>query len=148
MTARTRARAAKSQLSPAHAPAAETARTLYVAEPRPLWLARPPVVADCSVLAAMLFAEPQADDAMALLSQRAVHAPTLLPYELASVGLKKRRAGATPAEVDTALGDFAEQRIELHPAPAAEVSALAAQHGLSAYDAAYLWRPLVVLCGS
>jgi predicted nucleic acid-binding protein len=116
-----------------------TARTVYVAEPRALWLARPPVVADCSVLAAMLFAEAQADDAMALLAQRAVHAPTLLPYELASVGLKKRRAGATHAEVDTALADFADQRIELHPVPAAAASALAAEHNLSAYDAAYLW---------
>jgi predicted nucleic acid-binding protein len=116
-----------------------TARTLYVAEPRALWLARPPVVADCSVLAAMLFAEAQSDDAMALLAQRAVHAPTLLPFEMASVGLKKRRAGATQAEVDAALTDFAEQRIELHPAPAAAVSALAAQYSLSAYDAAYLW---------
>ena len=116
-----------------------TTRTLYVAEPRALWLARPPVVADCSVLAALLFAEPQAEDAAALLQQRAVHAPTLLPYELASVARKKQRAGATPVEIDTALTDFAEQRIELHPVPLADVIALAAQYGLSAYDAAYLW---------
>ncbi len=115
------------------------ARTLYVAEPRAQWLARPAVVADCSVLAAMLFAEPQADEAAALLTQHAVHAPSLLPYELASVGVKKLRAGATAAEINTALADFAEQRIELHAAPAAAVSALAAQHKLSAYDAAYLW---------
>lgn len=104
-----------------------------------MWLARPPVVADCSVVAAMLFGEPQADDAMALLAQRAVHAPSLLPYELASVGQKKRRAGGTRAEIDTALTDFGELRIELHPAPAVALYALAAQHGLSASDAAYLW---------
>ena len=116
-----------------------TTRTLYVAEPRALWLARPPVVVDCSVLAALLFAEPQADDAAALLQRRALHAPSLLPYELASVALKKLRAGASPVEIDTALTDFAEQRIELHPVPPAAVTALAAQHGLSAYDAAYLW---------
>ena len=114
-------------------------RTLYVAEPRALWLSRPPVVADCSVLAAMLFAEAQADEAMALLAQKAVHAPSLLPYELASAGLKKHRAGATQAEVDTALTTFAELRIELHPAPAAALSALAARYKLSVYDAAYLW---------
>ena len=116
-----------------------TVRTLYVAEPRALWLSRPSVVADCSVLAAMLFAEVQADEAMALLAQKAVHAPSLLPYELASVGLKKQQAGATQAEVDTALTSFAELRIELHPAPAAAVSGLAARYKLSAYDAAYLW---------
>ena len=116
-----------------------TPRTLYVAEPRAVWLARPPVVVDCSVLAALLFAEPQADDAAALLRQRAVHAPSLLPYELASVARKKQRAGASALEIDTALTDFAQQRIELHPVPPAAVIALAAPHGLSTYDAAYLW---------
>lgn len=120
-------------------PTGQGARTLYVAEPRALWMARQPVVADCSVLAAMLFAEAQAEEAMELLTQRALHAPSLLPYELASVGLKKRRAGATAAEIETALADFAQQRIELHPAPAAIVCELAQQHELGAYDAAYLW---------
>lgn len=104
-----------------------------------MWLARQPAVADCSVLAAMLFSETQAEEAMELLTQRALHAPNLLSYELASVGLKKRLAGATAAEIDTAFADFAEQRIELHPVPAAAAYELAAQLELSSYDAAYLW---------
>jgi predicted nucleic acid-binding protein len=112
---------------------------LYVAEPRGLWLARPPVVADCSVLAALLFAEPSQRQAIELLVGRAVHAPTLLPYELANVAAKKLRAGATRAEVDGALGGFAEQRIELHAAPADALCALTAKYALSAYDAAYLY---------
>jgi predicted nucleic acid-binding protein len=112
---------------------------LYVAEPRGLWLARPPVVADCSVLAAVVFAEPYQQQAIDMLVGRAMHAPTLLPYELANVAAKKLRAGATQAEVDGALAAFAEQRIELHTAPADALCALAAQYGLSAYDAAYLW---------
>jgi predicted nucleic acid-binding protein len=114
-------------------------RALYVAEPRGLWLMRPAVVADCSVLAAVMFAEANRKDAIDQLAGRAVHAPTLLPYEIANVAAKKRRAGATQAEIDTALSDFAEQRIELHAAPAEALCTLCAQHGLSAYDAAYLW---------
>ena len=85
-----------------------TTRRLYVAEPRAVWLARPPVVADCSVLAAPLFAEPQADETAALLQQRALHASSLLPCELARVALMKQRADASPVEIDTALTDFAE----------------------------------------
>jgi predicted nucleic acid-binding protein len=112
---------------------------LYVAEPRSRWLARPPVVADCSVLAAMLFGEPSQQLAIDMLVGRAVHAPTLLPYELANVAAKKLRAGATQAEVSVALAGFGEQRIELHAAPADNVCALAATYALSAYDAAYLW---------
>ena len=116
-----------------------TTRRLYVAEPRAVWLARPPVVADCSVLAAPLFAEPQADETAALLQQRALHAPSLLPCELARVALMKQRADASPVEIDTALTDFAEQRIEPHPVPPAAVTALAARHGVRAYDAACPW---------
>lgn len=112
---------------------------MYVAEPRGLWLMRPPVVVDCSVLAAVLFAETHRNDAADMLASRAMHAPTLLPYEMANVAAKKLRAGATQAEIDTALADFAEQRIELHAAPAEAVCTLCLRHGLSAYDAAYLW---------
>jgi predicted nucleic acid-binding protein len=115
------------------------ARTLYAAESRAMWLARPPVVVDCGVLAAMLFDETQADEAMDMLSGHALQAPQVLTCELASVGLKKRRAGVTATEIDTAFTDFAEQRLELHPAPATTVFALAQPHALSAYDAAYLW---------
>jgi len=104
-----------------------------------MWLARPPVVVDCSVLAAMLFDETQADEAMAMLTKHALHAPQVLTCDLASVGLKKLRAGATATEIDIAFTDFAEQRIELHSAPAAAVYALAQMHALSACDAAYLW---------
>jgi predicted nucleic acid-binding protein len=114
-------------------------RVLYVAEPRGLWLTRPAVVADCSVLAAVVFAEANRKDAIDMLVARAVHAPTLLPYELANVAAKKLRAGATQAEIDTALADFAAQRIELHAAPAEALCTLCARYDLSAYDAAYLW---------
>ena len=116
-----------------------TTRRLYVAEPRALWLQRPPVVADCSALAALIFEEPAGDEAAAMLIDRALHAPSLLPYELASVANKKQRAGAAQDWVDAALQTYTEQRIDLHPVPPKAAARLAARYALSAYDAAYLW---------
>jgi predicted nucleic acid-binding protein len=115
------------------------ARVLYVAEPPALWRLRPPVVVDCSALAAMLFAEPEAEAAAAMLVERRLHAPSLLPYEIANVARGKLRSGAQADAVQAALGEFAELRIEIHPAPARQLLALASQYSLSAYDAAYLW---------
>ena len=85
---------------------AAAVRVLVVAEPRGHWLQRAPVVADCSVLAALLFNEPAGDEAAGLLVGKALHAPTLLPYEMASVAGKKRRAGAAAADMAAALEDF------------------------------------------
>jgi len=115
------------------------ARVLYVAEPAAAWLQRAPVVADCSVVAALVFAESACDQAAALLSHKAVHAPALLPFEMASVACKKQRAGIDAARVSGALRDFAEQRIALHEVPPDAVAELALRYDLSAYDCAYLW---------
>ena len=114
-------------------------RVLYVAEPVPAKHARPPLVADCSVLAALLHGEPNSDDAAAQLTARALHAPTLLPYEMANVARSKLRAGAPPADIEGALADFASLRITLHAVPPAALLPLCARYQLSAYDAAYLW---------
>ena len=119
--------------------AAPAPRRLNVAEPPAMWLQRPPVVADCSALAALLFEEDAGDTAAGMLANKALHAPTLLPYELANVASKKLRAGAAPDWVDTVLQAFAEQRIDLHPVPPAAAARLAERYALSAYDAAYLW---------
>jgi len=115
------------------------ARVLYVAEPAAVWSQRPPVVADCSVVAALVFAEPACDDAAAWLSHKAVHAPALLPFEVANVARTKCRAGLEAQQMAAALRDFAEQRIALHPVPPDAMAQLALRYELSAYDAAYLW---------
>ena len=70
------------QTSRAIAPAA---RTLYVAETAAQWAQAPPAVVDCSVLAAIFWAEPAAADARAQLAGRSLHAPALVGYELANV---------------------------------------------------------------
>ena len=114
-------------------------RVLYVAEPPAMWHTRSPVVVDCSVLVACLFGEPQAEDAQALIIGKALHAPTLLPFELSNVARSKLRAGAPRAAVEDAMQEFADQRFQLHPAPPLALLALADSFDLSAYDAAYLW---------
>lgn len=114
-------------------------QTLYVTEPPPAYLARPAMVVDCSVLAAVLFEEPSRDEAVHRLSGRTLHAPTLIDHEIASVALKKHAQGWPAESIALALGDFSEQAIELHRSDIAVQCELAHRYDLTAYDAAYLW---------
>lgn len=102
--------------------------------------AETPLVVDASALAALAFGEPRADAMAQRLAGRALIAPSLLAYELASVCVKKMRAhpdlGAT---LVAALQDALALSIELHAVDAAALPALAQARGVSAYDAAYLW---------
>lgn len=104
-----------------------------------MWLQRLPLVVDCSVMAALIFDEAESADAAAMLLGRSLHAPTLLPYEIASVAAKKQRGGANAHWLQSALQAFNEQLIDLHPVPPDAAAALAQRFKLSAYDAAYLW---------
>jgi predicted nucleic acid-binding protein len=113
-------------------------QALHVAEPQPVYASLPPAVVDCSVLAALLWAEPTHDDARARIAARSLHAPSLLGYELANVARSKWRAGVPEALVRHGLAAFDEQRVTLHEMEATAVFEAAARHGLSAYDAAYL----------
>lgn len=113
-------------------------RSMFVAEPAAMWRQRDPVVVDCSVLAALLWAEPAADEAAAQLAGKSLHAPALIVYELANVARNKCRAGV-PADVAQAgLASFAEQRMVLHDPDALPLFDLAQRYKLTAYDAAYL----------
>jgi predicted nucleic acid-binding protein len=111
---------------------------LYVAEPPRPWAALRPTVVDCSVIAALIFDEPTAQAAAALLTGKALHAPALLPYEMANVACRKLRAGASVPEIERALADFSQQTVELHPGEPISTAQLAQRYSLSAYDAAYL----------
>ena len=119
--------------------AAVRGRTLHVAEPPPAWLGRPPLVVDCSVLVALLFQEAQRDDAMRAMTGKTLHAPSLLDSEVASVAVKKLRAGMSQVVIGDALAAYVEHSIELHRPDVQAQFALAQRYGLSAYDAAYLW---------
>jgi predicted nucleic acid-binding protein len=118
-------------------PAGETHEPI-VAEPPVSYRVWPPLVADCSMLAAMLFQEAQRSDAEQRIAEREINAPTLLDYELASVALKKARHGASHVAVE-GLARYAAMSIRLHSVEIDAVLGLAGRYDLSACDAAYLW---------
>jgi predicted nucleic acid-binding protein len=111
---------------------------LYVAEPPAQYLARPPVVVDCSALAGLLFHEEWEALAAEKIHGRTLHAPFLLQIEVASVALKKHRNGFTDIVTD-ALVQYAALDINLYQVEPQDALALALRYQLSACDAAYLW---------
>ena len=113
-------------------------QVLYVAEPPAQYLARPPVVVDCSALAGLLFHEEWEALAAEKIHGRTLHAPFLLEIEIASVALKKQLKGF-PNIVTDALAQYADLDINLYRVEPQDALALALRYKLSAYDAAYLW---------
>jgi predicted nucleic acid-binding protein len=111
---------------------------LYVAEPPAQYLARPPVVVDCSALVGVLFHEEWEALAAEKIHGRTLHAPFLLQIEIASVALKKQRKGFSDIVTD-ALAQYADLDINLYRVEPQDALALALRYNLSAYDAAYLW---------
>jgi predicted nucleic acid-binding protein len=112
---------------------------LRVAEPLSAYSHRPPLVVDASVLAAALFEERARAEAVALLHGRSLHAPHLIDFEIASVGLKKLTQDRVPRDaVAGALDAFRRVPIERHSVEVDRVIELARTYGLTVYDAAYL----------
>jgi predicted nucleic acid-binding protein len=72
---------------------AERLAPLIIAEVRGRYAPRPPLVVDCSVVAAVLFDEPNRDVASQALAGKELFAPDLLADEFASVAVKKSRRG-------------------------------------------------------
>lgn len=113
---------------------------LIVAQPRGAHAHRPRLVVDASVLAAVLYAEPDLEHALIWMSGRALCAPHLVDYELANVALNKvKRRAATLASESATLEALGSLDLARHAVEPGAVFALAAQYGLTAYDAAYLW---------
>ena len=111
----------------------------YVAEPPAVYLVRPPLVVDCSVVSAVLFDEAARDEALLRLGGKTLHAPHLLVHEIASVALKKSKLGWNAAAIELALQDLSQHDIGLYATNVPAQVALAQRYQLSAYDAAYLW---------
>ena len=110
---------------------------VHLAEPPPRYRVRPPLVVDCSVVAALLFDEAQRDAAEAAMSDSALFAPALLDAEMVSVAVKKAAAGRRDLAVQ-GLVDYAAMDIDRHPVDVQSQLELALRYGLTAYDAAYL----------
>lgn len=115
-----------------------TTRALHVAEPPARYHVRPPLVVDCSVLAAAVFQEETEVLAHDQLRRHELHAPYLLQCEIANVALKKVRSGFDE-ESREGLRRASEMAIDLHRIEILDVAALAHTYRLSAYDASYLW---------
>jgi predicted nucleic acid-binding protein len=111
---------------------------LYIAEPPAVYRLRPPLVVDCSLLAAVLFDEPERDDALGRMAGCELFAPHLLDFEIASVALKKSRQGLTEVAA-CALADYGALPLSQQPVDIQGQVALALRYDLSIYDAAYLW---------
>jgi predicted nucleic acid-binding protein len=98
------------------------------------------VVADASAVAALLFGEPRGPDVADRLEGRALFAPTLIRYELASVCLKKGTADPHNRDrLQAALRLFPRLQIREVQIPTGALVEVATASGLSTYDAAYLW---------
>jgi len=117
---------------------AERALPLIVAEPRARYGARDPLVVDCSVVAAVLFDEPNRDAAVVALSSKDLFAPELLADEFVSVAVKKSRYDPSSVVLQ-ALADFADLELTRCRCDMRAQWRLACEYELSAYDAAYLW---------
>jgi len=115
-----------------------SARRLIVAEVRGRYTARPPLVVDCSVVAAILFDEANREVAAQALAGKELFAPELLADEFVSVALKKS-LHVPEIVVRQALFDFTELELTRCRADVQAQWRLALKYGLSAYDAAYLW---------
>lgn len=112
-------------------------RELFVAEPVKTYASLPPIVVDCSVLAAILFNEPARNEALKLLSAKSLHAPNLIDHEMISVAVKKHDA-KNATSVIQGLDGLKKLRLNRHVVDHRPQFELALHHNLSAYDAAYL----------
>ena len=112
-------------------------RQLFVAEPVQTYNTLPPIVVDCSLLAAVLFNEPSKDEALELLRGKSLHAPHLIDHEIISVAVRKSKASAAEL-AEQGLNGFRKLRLTRHSIDQTAQFELALSQSIPAYDAAYL----------
>ena len=113
------------------------AEPLYLAEPAGRYTRYPPLVVDCSVVAAVLFDELQREEAALAMAGKELFAPDLIDHEMVSVALKKAASGLADV-ARRALVDLGELRLTRCAVDARARFALGSQLEITAYDAAYL----------
>lgn len=100
----------------------------------------PVSVVDASALAALAFGESEAPAIAEMLENQTLVAPTLVVYEVGNACWKKcRRDPASAAVLSKAFADMLKLEIRLFTIEPAEVLGVARKHGVTFYDAAYLW---------
>jgi predicted nucleic acid-binding protein len=97
-------------------------------------------VVDASALAALLFAEPEAEAIAGQLEGARLAAPSLVNFELANVCVTKIRRQPSQRDALRAAFRLAHRlRVESVAVDHAAIVDLAETTGLTAYDASYLW---------
>jgi predicted nucleic acid-binding protein len=97
-------------------------------------------VVDASALAALLFGESEAGTVAERLSGCILTAPALLPFEVASVCLKKiRLRPGQRRSIEEAFERMRDMGIVEAEVDMGQVVALAEKRDLTVYDASYLW---------
>jgi predicted nucleic acid-binding protein len=105
----------------------------------------PAKVVDASAIGALLFNEPKADRISSALKGCELVAPTLLPYEVGSICLKKIAARPDDEEIlMLGLDLLSSLPLRLVAVEAQETVAVAAKHKVTVYDAAYLWLAMIM----
>jgi predicted nucleic acid-binding protein len=100
----------------------------------------PAKVVDASALGAVLFGERDGDAIAHRLEGERLIAPALLVFEIANVCLKKLRLQPARREFFLGAFDFLDaMAIEFIEVDHQAVILLAERHGLTTYDASYLW---------
>ena len=109
-------------------------------------------VIDASALAAIVFSEPDANEILKIIEGVTLSAPSLLPYDLNNVCLKKiRRYPSKRTTLLQGLEFLTQMHIAYCNVNPIETVELAKQQSLTACDGAYLWlateldAPLVTL---
>jgi predicted nucleic acid-binding protein len=110
---------------------------LFVTEPAGQYIRYPPLVVDCSVLATVLFDEPDREAALVAMAGKELFVPDLLDHEIVGVALKKSRSGMHKAAKQV-LQDLFDLRLTRCTVDSAAQFELARRMKLTAYDAAYL----------
>jgi predicted nucleic acid-binding protein len=97
-------------------------------------------VVDTSALAALIFAEPEAEDIAKRLEGARLAAPALIDFELANVCLTKMRRDPSKRDaIRAAFGLASRLRVETVAVDYMGIVDLADATGLTAYGASYLW---------
>ena len=98
------------------------------------------VVVDASAIGAIMFEEPEGATLAAHLDGQTLLAPTLIDLELSNLAVKKARKSPDQLPpIFLSLQAALALPISRIAVPGAEAFALAAETGLTAYDASYLW---------
>ena len=98
------------------------------------------VVVDASAIGAIMFGEPEGATLSAHLEGQTLLAPTLIDVELSNLALKKaRKRPEQLPQIFLSLQAALALPVSRIGVPGAEAFALAAETGLTAYDASYLW---------